>query len=152
VLLQSLYVLLRVLPAVPILDERPFNKINSTMHVLPSTILALISTALAIDDSQSCRTSSLPNPIASQYYANITGQINGTLALLPIPIALARRIIPAEYEILSEQYEAMMPDLPKGMYPALLQAVFDHDIRYMDYQMPDFSVRFFQNLYLVPVR
>ena len=33
-----------------------------------------------------------------------------------------------------------MPDLPKDMYPALLQAGFDHDIRYMEYKMPDFSV------------
>jgi len=32
-----------------------------------------------------------------------------------------------------------MPDLPKHTYPALLQAVFDHDIRYMDHRMPDFS-------------
>lgn len=116
------------------------------MHFLPATLLALISTALAVEGSQSCRTSSLPNPIASQYYANITGQINGTLAMLPIPISLARRIIPSEYEILSEQYEAMLPDLAKGMYPALLQAVFDHDIRYMDYQMLDFSVRVSQKL------
>lgn len=111
------------------------------MQFLPTTLLVLIGTALAVDGTQSCRTSSLPNPIASRYYANITGHINGTLAILPIPYAMARRIIPAEYEILTEQYQAMVPELPKGMYPALLQAVFDHDIRYMEYEMPDFSVR-----------
>jgi hypothetical protein len=110
------------------------------MHNLPLSLLALISTALAVDTSASCSTSSLPNPIASQYYANITGTINGTLAVLPIPYAMARRIIPSQYEILSDQYRAIMPELPKDMYPALLQAVFDHDIRYMDYKMPDFSV------------
>jgi hypothetical protein len=110
------------------------------MHLLPASLIALISTVLASDTSNVCRTSSLPNPIASQYYANITGTINGTLAVLPIPYAMARRIIPAQYEILTHQYRNMMPDLPRDMYPALLQAVYDHDIRYMDYKMPDFSV------------
>jgi hypothetical protein len=110
------------------------------MRLLPTSLLALISTALATEDAPSCRTSSLPNPIAAQYYGNITGTLNGTLAILPIPYSLARRIIPAKYEILTEQYRAFVPELPSNMYPALLQAVFDHDIRYMEYSMPDFSV------------
>ena len=110
------------------------------MHRLPASLLALITTALPLDTTSTCRTSSLPNPIASQYYANITGTINGTLAVLPIPYSMARRIVPAQYEILSDQYRTIMPELPRDMYPALLQAVFDHDIRYMDYKMPDFSV------------
>lgn len=110
------------------------------MHLLPPALLALISTVLASDAPQECRTSSLGNPIASRFYANITGTINGTLAILPIPYSMARRIIPSQYDILTDQYRAIMPDLPKDMYPALLQAVFDHDIRYMEYKMPDFSV------------
>ncbi|KIW06866.1 uncharacterized protein PV09_02542 [Verruconis gallopava] len=109
------------------------------MRLLPASLLALLNTALGYDSEPSCRTSSLPNPIAAQYYANITGTLNGTLAVLPIPLSMARRIIPSQYEILTEQYRALMPDLPRDMYPALLQAVFDHDIRYMEYSMPDFS-------------
>ena len=112
------------------------------MYRLPTSLLALIGTVLATESSASCATSSLPNPIASQYYANITGTINGTLAVLPIPYSMARRIIPSQYEILIDQYQSMMPEFPKDMYPALLQAVFDHDIRYMEYNMPDFSVSF----------
>lgn len=112
------------------------------MHLLPQSLLALLCTALVSADKtpQTCQTSSSPNPIAAQYFANITGTLNGTLAILPIPLSQARRIIPSQYEILTEQYQALLPDLPKDTYPALLQAVFDHDIRYMDYSMPDFSV------------
>jgi hypothetical protein len=33
-----------------------------------------------------------------------------------------------------------VPDLPEGMYPALLQTVFDHDVRFGDYVLNDFSV------------
>jgi hypothetical protein len=111
------------------------------MRLLPTSLLALLSTALAAAEGPtSCRTSSLPNPIAAQYFGNITGTLNGTLAILPIPFSIARRVIPPQYEILTEQYRAFVPELPNDMYPALLQAVFDHDIRYMEYSMPDFSV------------
>lgn len=59
---------------------------------------------------------SQPNPIASQYPNSATGTINGTVAIIPIPYAQARSIVPAQYPILTKQYEKLMPGL-KGMYP-----------------------------------
>jgi hypothetical protein len=60
---------------------------------------------------------SLPNPIASQYPSDVTGTVNGTIAVIPIPYSLARSIVPSQYGILSKAYAELMPQLPKGMYP-----------------------------------
>ena len=98
---------------------------------------ALFSLSLATEE---CISHSLPNPLAAEYPGNVTGTVNATLAILPIPLSLARSIIPKEYAILSDQYRSFLPDLPKDMYPALLQTVRDHDIRFGEYGLPDFSV------------
>jgi hypothetical protein len=59
---------------------------------------------------------SQPNPIASQYPNSATGTINGTVAIIPIPYAQARSIVPSQYPILKKAYEKLMPGL-NGMYP-----------------------------------
>ena len=73
---------------------------------------------------------SSPNPIATLYPQNVTGTINGTIAVVPIPYAEARCIIPSEYAILTTQYESILPGFPAGYYPLIVRSILDHDIIY----------------------
>jgi hypothetical protein len=88
-----------------------------------------------------CQTVSQPNPIASLYPTNATGTLNGTISVLPISLDLARQLIPSQYRILEHAYRHLLPTFPEGMYPAILQAVHDHDVQAFGFQIPDFSVR-----------
>jgi hypothetical protein len=87
-----------------------------------------------------CQTHDLPNPIASLYPNNATGTLNGTVAIIPITLELARSIIPPQYRILEHAYRALIPSFPKGMYPAILQALHDHEVQAFGYKIPDFTV------------
>jgi hypothetical protein len=88
-----------------------------------------------------CQTQDSPNPIASLYPNNATGTLNGTVAIIPITLEQARSIIPPNYRILEHAYRALLPNFPAGMYPAVLQAVHDHDVQAFGFKIPDFSVR-----------
>ncbi|TLD20596.1 hypothetical protein PspLS_08750 [Pyricularia sp. CBS 133598] len=81
------------------------------------------------------------NPIGNIYPMNATGVLNATLAILPITMEAARRIIPAKYAILERPLRAALPDFPEGMYPVLLQAAHDHDVGLhgLGFKLPDFS-------------
>lgn len=84
---------------------------------------------------------SSPNPIATLYPGNVTGTINGTLAVVPIPYAEARSIIPSQYGILVNQYESILPGFPAGFYPLIIRAILDHDIIFEGLNLvPDFQV------------
>jgi hypothetical protein len=86
---------------------------------------------------------SSPNPIASEYPGNVTGTINGTIAVVPIPYEEARRIIPSYYGILTHQYESILPGFPAGKYPLIIRAILDHDIIFDGLNLvPDFQVCF----------
>lgn len=87
-----------------------------------------------------CQTYDQPNPIASLYPNNATGTLNGTVAIIPISLELARSIIPPQYRILEHAYRALLPSFPQGMYPAVLQALHDHEVQAFGYQIPDFTV------------
>lgn len=73
---------------------------------------------------------------------NATGVLNATLAIIPIPLATARRLIPLKYGILESAYRSILPDFPEGMYPVLVQAAHDHDVQLKAYgiTLDDFSV------------
>ncbi|KAF2732567.1 hypothetical protein EJ04DRAFT_440790 [Polyplosphaeria fusca] len=86
-----------------------------------------------------CVTRDQPNPIASLYPTNATGTLNGTIAILPISLQLARQLIPPQYGILEHAYRALLPSFPKGMYPAIVQAVHDHEVQAFGYKIPDFT-------------
>jgi hypothetical protein len=101
-------------------------------YILPNEIP--ISLAL-------CTTNDQPNPIAELYPGNCTGTLNGTTAVIPIPLELARQLIPAQYGILEHAYRALLPDFPKGMYPAVIQALHDHEVQAFSYKIADFTVR-----------
>lgn len=101
--------------------------------LLRSYVLAL--------DTEGCTSQSQPNPIASTYPDYVTGTINGTLAVLPIPLAQAQQIIGPEYRIMTTAYRSLLPDFPADMYPALLEAEQEHDVQDLAIGIPDFSVR-----------
>lgn len=90
--------------------------------------------------SNVCQTRDQPNPIASLYPNNATGTLNGSVAVLPISLQLARQLIPPQYVILEHAYRRLLPDFPLGMYPAVLQAVHDHEVQAFGYKIADFSV------------
>ena len=89
---------------------------------------------------ETCHTYDQPNPIASLHPNNATGTLNGTVAIVPISMALARSLIPARYGILEHAWRALLPGFPDGMYPAVLQAVHDHEVQAFGYKIPDFTV------------
>ncbi|KAJ4298870.1 hypothetical protein N0V90_004113 [Kalmusia sp. IMI 367209] len=86
-----------------------------------------------------CTSVDQPNPIASIYPNNATGTLNGTVAVIPISLKLARQLIPPQYGILEHAYRALLPTFPQGMYPAIVQAVHDHEVQAFGYKIDDFS-------------
>ncbi|RDL34585.1 uncharacterized protein BP5553_07713 [Venustampulla echinocandica] len=89
---------------------------------LPCFLLALAFCAVSIVDSKPFnryrRDDSAPNPIGSQYPNNVTGTLNQTISIVPIPFALARSIIPAQYGILTAAYKSLLPGFPANSYPS----------------------------------
>ncbi|KAG6355914.1 hypothetical protein INS49_015298 [Diaporthe citri] len=98
-------------------------------HVTALATLLLSSVLLSIAAQDTCTTASQPNPIAQQYADTPTGTLNTTMAIVPIPLDTARRIVPAQHAILEGAYRALMPDFPADMYPVLVTAALDHDIQ-----------------------
>lgn len=94
---------------------------------------------VATPEMSLCQTHDLPNPIAHLYPGNATGTLNGTISVLPIPLSLARSLIPPQYTILTTAYLSLLPSFPADMYPALLQAVHDHEVQAFGYKIPDFT-------------
>ena len=110
------------------------------MHLQLLAITAILTIprgALA----QTCTGHSQPNPITKQYPDDVTGTLNGTIAIIPIDYSLARSIVPSKYPILKDAYQSLFPSLPKDKYPMFVQAVLDHDIRSGSLTLSDFSVR-----------
>ncbi|KAK2048597.1 hypothetical protein LZ31DRAFT_591563 [Colletotrichum somersetense] len=98
-----------------------------------------MQTAAAQAAPPTCSTVDQPNPIFSQYPNNATGVLNVTMAIIPIPMTTARQIVPQQYAILESAFRALMPDFPTGMYPVIVQAGHDHDIKFQDFSIADFS-------------
>lgn len=98
-----------------------------------------------------CTSVDQPNPIASLYPNNATGVLNGTVAVLPISLHLARKLIPAQYGILEHAYRALLPGFPKGMYPAIVQSLHDHEVQAFGYKIEDFTVSIFPRVHIACV-
>lgn len=114
------------------------------LHFAAVATLLLSSLLLHIVAQNACTTTaSQPNPIAQQYPDVPTGTLNMTLAVVPIPMATARQLIPSQIAILEGAYRALLPDFPPDMYPVVMQAGLDHDIQLPAYgiTVPDFQVR-----------
>ncbi|KZM27443.1 uncharacterized protein EKO05_0010688 [Ascochyta rabiei] len=133
-------------PILALVPTKPTQK-ASRRHYLAFSFVALLalryyastpplSTPL---DAELCQTHDAPNPIAHLYPGNATGTLNGTITVLPIPLALARKLIPAQYTIRTTAYQHLLPAFPRDMYPAILQALHDHEVQAFGYKIPDFS-------------
>ncbi|KAK3325965.1 hypothetical protein B0H66DRAFT_144501 [Apodospora peruviana] len=110
--------------------------------VLSSAILNHGKSANAVQGGAAvCVTYDHPNPLAEVFPNNATGVLNATLAIIPIPLDVARGLIPPQYGILESAYRALLPNFPEGMYPVMLQAAHDHDIQFRAYgiTLDDFS-------------
>ncbi|KAM7193135.1 hypothetical protein V8F33_008007 [Rhypophila sp. PSN 637] len=126
------------------LPKMPFQ--HPLFHLLAIVIVVLCSAILNHGKSASaqggvCASNDPPNTLAEVFPNNATGVLNATLAIIPIPLDLARRLIPRQYGILVPAYRALLPDFPEGMYPIMLQAAHDHDVQFRAYgvRLDDFS-------------
>ncbi|KAI1772955.1 hypothetical protein F4818DRAFT_443840 [Hypoxylon cercidicola] len=88
-----------------------------------------------------CQSLDSPNQHSQLYPDVVTGNLNGTTLIVPIPLETARGIIPHEYEIAEQAYRELLPSFPDGMYPMMAQIVHDHDIRVvsLNASLADFS-------------
>jgi hypothetical protein len=130
----------------------------SLLHISVLVILLACSALLrgdspAVAHEQTCTSRDLPNPLASIFPNNATGVLNATLAIVPIPIEAARRLIPHQYGILEHAYRSILPSFPEGMYPLFVQAAHDHDVQLKAYgiTLDDFSVSAWSEE-LIPIR
>ncbi|KAF4838173.1 hypothetical protein CGCTS75_v001244 [Colletotrichum tropicale] len=120
-----------------------FNMPFSTYLVQASVAALLVvlgvhmQTTAAQVTQPTCTNVDQPNPLWAQHPNNATGVLNVTMAIFPIPMAAARQMVP--FAILENNLRAVMPDFPAGMYPVVVQAGHDHDIRFQDFGIPDFS-------------
>ncbi|CZR50661.1 uncharacterized protein PAC_00535 [Phialocephala subalpina] len=94
----------------------------------------------------SSRSESSPNPISSIYPNNITGTINSTLTVVPIPYTLARSIIPAEYGILTKAYHSLLREFPSDSYPLVIRGALDHGVGLYAF---NFSLADFQSIHIL---
>lgn len=109
------------------------------------TLCALVSSTLCSRQAlqNACVTQSCPNPIAQQYPNLVSGTLNGTTLIVPIPLEQARVLIPKEYTILENAYRGLLPAFPADMYPLMVTVAVDHDLQLpaMNITVGDFSVR-----------
>ncbi|KAI1341020.1 hypothetical protein F5Y15DRAFT_414749 [Xylariaceae sp. FL0016] len=116
---------------------------STTVHVLIFALCVAVSALFINSPPQDTDVSSrdAPNPLSEQYPELISGNLNGTTLIVPIPLAKARQLIPQEWGIVENAYRSLLPDFPAGMYPMMAQVVHDHDIRLPAWNssMPDFS-------------
>ncbi|KAF8863394.1 hypothetical protein BDZ45DRAFT_722507 [Acephala macrosclerotiorum] len=94
----------------------------------------------------SSRSESSPNPINSLYPNNITGAINSTLSVVPIPYTLARSIIPAQYGILTKAYQSLLKGFPADSYPLVIRGAIDRGVGVYAF---NFSLDDFQSVHIL---
>ncbi|KAL2176388.1 uncharacterized protein P884DRAFT_245532 [Thermothelomyces heterothallicus CBS 202.75] len=117
----------------------------SLLQVFAAAILASFSLLLAHGESAAtarpCTTHDHHNTLAELFPNSATGVLNATLAIIPISLETARRLIPPQYGILERAYRALVPSFPEGMYPLMVQAAHDHDVQLRAYgiTIDDFS-------------
>lgn len=120
------------------------------LQLSAAAALALFSLLLANGKSAAtvspCTTHDPHNTLAEQFPNSATGVLNATLAIIPISLGTARRLIPPQYGILERAYRSLVPNFPEGMYPLMVQAAHDHDVQLRAYgiTIDDFSVSLLQ--------
>lgn len=111
----------------------------SAIVVVGAALVASQRTSPSVRDV--CLSQDSPNQHATSYPDFISGNLNGTLLIIPIPLDAARQVIPKEYGIVEGAYRALLPSFPRGMYPMMAQIVHDHDLQIASYNISveDFS-------------
>ncbi|KAI0135797.1 hypothetical protein F4814DRAFT_37394 [Daldinia grandis] len=118
------------------------------LHTVLSLILTLYITQVASSlqraiplSHEACVSQDFPNQHAQQYPTFVSGNLNGTILIVPIPLDIVRQVIPYEYGILEEAYRTLLPSFPDGMYPMMANIVHDHDLQLPAHNasLPDFS-------------
>jgi hypothetical protein len=94
---------------------------KSSILAAALTLFSLVNASpISVDGPTSNGTvisESASNPIGNLYPNNVTGTLNGTIIVVPIPYTLARSLIPAKFNILQKAYQELLPELPKDQYP-----------------------------------
>jgi hypothetical protein len=129
-------------PSCPLFSST-WVKITMTvaLHCSVVGLLLFVSTFVTRSAAQDAGTSlDQPNPIAQRYPNVVSGNLNGTTMIVPIPLAMARQLIP--YPILDQSYRSLLPSFPADMYPMMVSAKHDHDLQLPAYNVtvPDFTV------------
>jgi hypothetical protein len=104
------------LPSAHLPMRAPFKQI--ALGFLPAVLTLPSPSNPSLGRLPGSSTESSPNPIASQYPNDVTGTLNGTIAVVPIPYGIARQVIPSKYNILTAAYESLLPGFPANSYPA----------------------------------
>ncbi|KAI1632224.1 hypothetical protein F4809DRAFT_653446 [Biscogniauxia mediterranea] len=113
----------------------------AVVGVLASVHQTTTRESSTIPSADVCVSHDSPNPLAQQHPDLISGTLNGTVLIVPIPLSRARELIPSDYGIAEAAYRELLPSFPAGMYPMMAQIVHDHDIQFPAYNasLPDFS-------------
>lgn len=104
-----------------------------------SVLTALYFSAVCVV-AMTCTPESQPNPVAPVKGVDIAGTTNGTLAIVLITLGEAQKIVGDKYKIQKEAFHEIVPAMPKNAYPALVQAVINHDVQAKGLKVPDFTV------------
>ncbi|CAF9941662.1 MAG: hypothetical protein HETSPECPRED_003844 [Heterodermia speciosa] len=114
--------------------------VNTNPKALLGSLLLLLLLPLVSSAPQSNCTSCAPNPLASIYPNNATGTINSTTAVLLVPIAHARALLPAHLAPLLLPHAWTRFSIPPNQYPLVVETGIDHDIRFQGINaVADFS-------------
>jgi hypothetical protein len=97
--------------------------VNLPFHVNLSSLSFLVGCSSIQASTDLSESLSDPNPIGALYPLSLTGTTNGTIALLPIPLDLARSIIPRKWSLRHEAIQKVLPRFAVSMYPV---CVSDH--------------------------
>ena len=115
----------------------------SSLRGVVSACLLLATGIKTASAQATCVSADQPNPLITVYPNNVTGTLNTTMLVVPIPLTTARNLIPNHYNILEKAYRELLPDFPHGMYPAFFQGGHDHDIHVQGFSIPDFNVSYY---------
>lgn len=120
-----------------------FKPVMSSMLQCSAVCAMLLASTLftASPAQDVCMSMDRPNPIAEQYPDIVSGNLNGTTLIVPIPLSSAQSLV-SDYAILEASYRSLLPSFPEGMYPMMVSAKHDHDLQLPAYNMTsvDFSV------------
>lgn len=117
--------------------------VSSLLRYTVVALVLLLATLISTSSAQDvCISIDSANPIAELYPTTVTGNLNGTTLIIPIPLASARELLPQEYGILEDAYRSLLPSFPEGMYPLMVTAKHDHDVQLFAYNLSiaDFTV------------